>query len=59
MSVREISRGGRFTYVPNTPHFVRGVYNLRGEIIPIVDLRQFFGLPVHKDEKSKAFSSVA
>ncbi|NIZ18630.1 chemotaxis protein CheW [Entomospira culicis] len=51
MSVREISRGGRFTYVPNTPHFVRGVYNLRGEIIPIVDLRQFFGLPVHKDEK--------
>jgi chemotaxis signal transduction protein/chemotaxis methyl-accepting protein methylase len=51
MSVREISRGGRFTYVPNTPHFVRGVYNLRGEIIPVVDLRDFFGLPVNKKEK--------
>ncbi|NIZ40628.1 chemotaxis protein CheW [Entomospira entomophila] len=51
MSVREISRGGRFTYVPNTPHFVRGVYNLRGEIIPVVDLRDFFGLPVNKEER--------
>lgn len=51
MSVREISRGSRFTYVPNAPHFVRGVYNLRGEIIPVVDLRDFFGLPVEKTEK--------
>lgn len=44
MTIREIARGDRFTYVPNAPDFVRGVYNLRGEIISIIDLRRFFGL---------------
>ncbi len=33
------------TEVPRTPGFVRGVINLRGRIIPIVDLRLKFGLP--------------
>ncbi len=33
------------TEVPRTPDFVRGVINLRGKIIPIVDLRLKFGLP--------------
>lgn len=31
--------------VPKTPDFVKGVINLRGEIIPIMDLRARFGLP--------------
>ena len=39
MKVKEIAKAGRFTYVPNTSPFVLGVYNLRGEIIPIIDLR--------------------
>lgn len=46
MKVKEIAKAGRFTYVPNTLPFVLGVYNLRGEIIPIVDLRLFFNIEV-------------
>jgi len=46
MNVKEIAKADKFTYVPNAASYVRGVYNLRGDIIPIVDLRQFFHLPV-------------
>lgn len=46
MHVKEIVKADRFTFVPNTMAFVRGVYNLRGEIIPILDLRLFFGVEV-------------
>ena len=51
MQVKEIAKTGRFTYVPNTLPFVLGVYNLRGEIIPIFDLRLFFNnyIPERKD----------
>ena len=51
MQVKEIAKTGRFTYVPNALPFVLGVYNLRGEIIPIIDLRLFFNIeiPVRKD----------
>ena len=46
MKVKEIAKAGHFTYVPNTMPFVLGVYNLRGEIIPIIDLRLFFNIDV-------------
>jgi purine-binding chemotaxis protein CheW len=46
MNVKEIAKADKFTYVPNAASFVRGVYNLRGDIIPIIDLRTFFHLPV-------------
>lgn len=46
LKVKEIAKAGRFTYVPNTSPFVLGVYNLRGEIIPIIDLRLFFNIDV-------------
>jgi purine-binding chemotaxis protein CheW len=46
MNVKEIAKAGRFTYVPNTSPFVLGVYNLRGDIIPIIDLRLFFNIPI-------------
>ena len=48
MNVKEIAKADKFTYVPNAASFVRGVYNLRGDIIPIIDLRLFFHLPVGK-----------
>ena len=35
MKVKEIAKANNFTYVPNTAPFVLGVYNLRGDIIPI------------------------
>jgi purine-binding chemotaxis protein CheW len=50
MNVKEIAKADKFTYVPNAASFVRGVYNLRGDIIPVIDLRAFFHLPVDKDE---------
>lgn len=46
MKVKEIAKAGRFTFVPNTAPFVLGVYNLRGDIIPIIDLRLFFNIEV-------------
>jgi len=51
MKVKEIAKAGHFTYVPNTVPFVLGVYNLRGDIIPIVDLRKFFNINVPEREK--------
>jgi purine-binding chemotaxis protein CheW len=50
MSVKEIAKADKFTFVPNAPSFVRGVYNLRGDIIPIIDLRAFFHLPLSRNE---------
>jgi purine-binding chemotaxis protein CheW len=41
---REVIREREITRVPNTPGYVLGVMNLRGEIIPVVDIRSFFGL---------------
>jgi len=44
MSVREIKGWSDTRKMPNTPQFVRGVINLRGEVLPIFDLRARFGL---------------
>lgn len=43
--VREISSMQSLTPVPDVPAFVRGVINLRGTIVPILELRQRLGLP--------------
>lgn len=51
MNVKEIAKAGKFTYVPNAAAFVRGVYNLRGEIISVIDLRIMFHLPAEKKEE--------
>lgn len=40
LMVQEIIRMQTITRVPNAPHFVEGVINLRGKVIPIVDLRK-------------------
>ncbi len=45
MKVKEISHANTFTFVPNALPFVKGVYNLRGDIISIIDLRIMFNLP--------------
>ena len=44
LKVQEIIGLMRVTPVPRTPHFIRGVINLRGKIIPVVELRLNFGL---------------
>ncbi|PYI50388.1 chemotaxis protein CheW [Paenibacillus flagellatus] len=43
--VRTIERMQPLTRVPKTPAFVKGVINLRGVVVPVIDLRGRFGLP--------------
>lgn len=43
--VREVVPLQRVTYVPRTPEYVLGVINLRGRVIPVIDLRRRLGLP--------------
>lgn len=45
LKVREIVKIQHITAVPETPADVRGVINLRGKVIPVIDLRLKFGLP--------------
>lgn len=44
LKVREINGYMDITAVPQTPHHVKGVINLRGQVIPVVDLRAKFGM---------------
>lgn len=44
LKVREIIGYIEVTAVPQTPHYVKGVINLRGQVIPVVDLRSKFGM---------------
>ncbi len=53
MKVKEISKANRFTFVPNSAPYVRGVYNLRGDIISVIDLRSMFNLPAPRAEEGK------
>jgi purine-binding chemotaxis protein CheW len=52
LKVREIIGLMSITAVPRTPGFVKGVINLRGKVIPVVDLRLKFGMPeaAHTEE---------
>ncbi len=43
--VQEIIRLPTITKIPRAPRFVEGVINLRGHIIPVIDLRKRFGIP--------------
>ena len=45
-AVREIIRLQEITKVPRTPQFVEGVINLRGKVIPVIDLRKRFALQI-------------
>lgn len=58
MQVKEISRILDFTYIPNAPYYVRGVYNLRGEIISVIDLRLLFHLPIPEKEEAASDEDV-
>jgi len=54
LKVQEINRMKEITRVPNSPSYVEGVINLRGKVIPVVDLRKKFGLEEKEnDEQSR------
>ena len=48
LKVREIIKIMDITAVPQVPHYVKGVVNLRGKVIPVVDLRLKFGFPAQE-----------
>jgi purine-binding chemotaxis protein CheW len=48
LKVREIIGYMEITAVPQTPNYVKGVINLRGQVIPVVDLRAKFGMETAK-----------
>ncbi len=53
LKVKEIIGLMPITPVPKAPHFVKGVINLRGKVIPIMDLRLKFGMePLEYDERT-------
>ncbi len=49
LKVQEIIGIMNITRVPRTPNFIRGVINLRGRVIPVIDLRLRFGMNSTKD----------
>ena len=50
--VQEIIRLSPVTEVPNTPDFIEGVINLRGRVVPVVDLRKRLNMPTTEMTKS-------
>jgi len=44
-TVREILDSPTITKIPQTPEYMRGVINLRGSVVPVIDLRLKFGMP--------------
>ena len=53
-AVREIVRVPEITAVPSAPDLIEGVINLRGKIIPVMDLRKRFGqIEVISDKKNR------
>lgn len=49
LKVQEIIGLLKVTSVPRTPDFVRGVVNLRGRVIPVIELRRKFGMEMKED----------
>jgi len=43
--IQEVCPFKELTLLPCTPAFIRGIVNLRGRILPVLDLKRFFGLP--------------
>ncbi|MBA4407641.1 chemotaxis protein CheW [bacterium] len=51
LNVQEINKMTTITKVPNSPHFVEGVINLRGRVIPVVNLRVKLSMPNKEYDK--------
>jgi len=51
--VKEIMKTGEITFVPNAPDFIRGIINLRGKIVVVIDLENRFLIEREKEWKGK------
>ncbi len=52
LNVQEINRIVEITLVPNSPDYVEGVINLRGKVIPVINLRKKFGFEEKETDSS-------
>jgi purine-binding chemotaxis protein CheW len=59
MRIREIIRPQKLASLPKAPLFVEGVLNLRGSVIPVVDLRKRFDLPMGEIDHNRRLLIVA
>ena len=59
MSVREIRGGATATSLPHSPDYVRGVINLRGTVLPIMDLSKRLGMNTDVDSERNVIIVVA
>ncbi len=55
LSIQEIIKPISCTRVPQTPTYILGVFNLRGSVIPLIDLRARFGLTPQKHSEETRF----
>ncbi|HEX9022534.1 MAG TPA: chemotaxis protein CheW, partial [Geobacteraceae bacterium] len=53
MRIKEIIRPQRLTVLPKAPAFVEGVLNLRGLVIPVIDLRKRFDMPAREIDQNR------
>jgi len=53
MKIRQIIRPTKIRPLPEAPPFVEGVINLRGAVIPILDLRKRFALPIKPEQEPR------
>lgn len=58
LNVKEIIKPIDFTRVPGTPDYVMGVFNLRGNVYPLINLRMKFGIPQAKQDKDTRYLVV-
>ncbi|MBF0565276.1 MAG: chemotaxis protein CheW [Nitrospirae bacterium] len=58
LKVQEINRMTDITMVPNAPSYVEGVINLRGKVIPVVNLRKKFGIMDKENDKDSRIMIV-
>ena len=54
-AVERIIRAVEVTFVPDAPDFVRGLINVAGELVPVIDMRRKLGLPIRDMELSDRF----
>lgn len=55
LTIQEIIKPLEFTRVPSTPGYVLGVFNLRGNVIPLINLRLKFSMPQHKENEDTRY----
>ncbi len=55
LSIQEIIKPIEYTRIPSTPDYVLGAFNLRGNVIPLIDLRMKFNLPKKEEDETTRY----